>query len=136
SSGISDELERAVTELDLTGDGIVLGTPAYMAPEQFEGGNVDPRTDQFNFCAALYEALYGERAFAGTTYDELAEQVCAGRVKPPPGGTQVSRGLRAIVVRGLAVKPSDRFPSMDHLLAELGRDRARPWRRLTIVAAT
>jgi len=132
----TSDIDAGAGELVLTTSGLVLGTPAYMAPEQFEGGNVDPRTDQFNFCAALYEALYGERAFAGTTYDELAEQVCAGRVKPPPGGTQVSRGLRAIVVRGLAVKPSDRFPSMDHLLAELGRDRARPWRRLTIVAAT
>ena len=124
-----------VDAVELTTSGLVLGTPAYMAPEQFAGGNVDPRTDQFNFCASLYEALYRERAFAGTTYDELADNVSAGRVKAPPGGTQVSRGLRAIVVRGLAVKPSDRFPSMDHLLAELGRDRARPWRRLTIVAA-
>src|SRR6185312_5064714 len=135
ASGISDELERAVTELDLTGDGIVLGTPAYMAPEQFQGRDVDPRTDQFNFCAALYEALYGERPFEGTRFDELAQNVIAGRVRPAKPHAQVSRGLRAIVVRGLAVKPSDRFPSMDALLAELGRDRAKPWRRLAFVAA-
>ncbi len=118
-----------IADVELTTSGSVLGTPAYMAPEQFSGGNVDPRTDQFNFCASLYEALYGERPFAGAKFDELAANVIAGKLKQPPPGTQVSGGLRAIVVRGLSPKPSERFPSMDHLLAELGRDRARPWRR-------
>ncbi|HEY1816792.1 MAG TPA: protein kinase [Kofleriaceae bacterium] len=135
TSGLADSMEQAVTDLDLTGHGTVLGTPAYMAPEQFQGRDLDPRTDQFNFCAALYEALYNERPFEGTRYDELADNVIAGRVKPPRPGVQVSPGLRAIVVRGLTVKPSDRFPSMEHLLAELGRDRAKPWRRIAIVAA-
>jgi serine/threonine protein kinase len=134
TSGIADSVGHAVTDLDLTA-GAVLGTPAYMAPEQFQGRDVDPRTDQFNFCAALYEALYGERPFDGTRYDELADNVIAGRVRSPKPGANVSPGLRAIVVRGLAVKPSERFPSMEHLLAELGRDRAKPWRRLAIVAA-
>jgi predicted Ser/Thr protein kinase len=120
---------------ELTASGAVLGTPAYMAPEQFTGGNVDPRTDQFNFCVALYEALYGARPFHGRTFDELGRAVCAGAVLPPPVGTQVSRALHAIVRRGLAVRPGDRFPTMDHLLAELGRDRARPWRRAALAAA-
>jgi hypothetical protein len=121
--------------IDLTASGSVLGTPAYMAPEQFTGGNVDPRTDQFNFCVALYEALYGSRPFAGKTFDELGEHVREGRVRPPPAGSRVSGALRAIVLRGLSVRPGDRFATMDHLLAELGRDRARPWRR-TAIAAT
>jgi hypothetical protein len=116
------------TDLELTASGSVLGTPAYMAPEQFAGGNVDPRTDQFNFCVALYEALYGVRPFAGKTFDELGANVAAGRVRPAPPGSRVSGALRAIVLRGLSVRPGDRFPTMDHLLAELGRDRARPWR--------
>ncbi|HEX4449671.1 MAG TPA: serine/threonine-protein kinase [Kofleriaceae bacterium] len=124
-----------IADVELTTSGSVLGTPAYMAPEQFSGGNVDPRTDQFNFCASLYEALYGERPFPGAKFDELGANVIAGKLKPPPPGTQVSNGLRAIVVRGLSPKPSERFPSMDHLLAELGRDRARPWRRASIGAA-
>src|SRR5206468_1531767 len=47
---------------------------------------------------------------------------------PPKEGTAISGGLRAIMLRGMAVKPGDRYPTMDHLLAELGRDRARPWR--------
>jgi hypothetical protein len=122
-------------ELELTASGSVLGTPAYMAPEQFTGGNVDPRTDQFNFCVALYEALYGGRPFAGKTFEELGDRVCEGKVRPAPAGSRVSGALRAIVLRGLCVRPGDRFPAMDHLLAELGRDRARPWRRTATAGA-
>lgn len=122
-------------DLELTEAGSVLGTPAYMAPEQFLGGNVDSRTDQFNFCVALYEALYGKRPFGGKSFEELGGNVCAGTVGPAEPGARVSRALRAIVLRGLAVRPGDRFPTMDHLLTELGRDRARPWRRTAIVSA-
>ncbi|HMG23469.1 MAG TPA: serine/threonine-protein kinase [Kofleriaceae bacterium] len=122
-------------DVELTASGSVLGTPAYMAPEQFAGGNIDPRTDQFNFCVALYEALYGSRPFGGKSFEELGDHVCHGRVQAPPPRTQVSGALRGIVLRGLSVRPGDRFPTMDHLLAELGRDRARPWRRTAIAAA-
>jgi serine/threonine protein kinase len=125
----------AVTDIELTASGSVLGTPAYMAPEQFTGGNLDPRTDQFSFCVSLYEALYGQRPFAGKTFDELGDNVCAGRVRPPSARSRTSRALHAILLRGLSVRPGDRFPTMDHLLAELGRDRARPWRRTAIAAA-
>ena len=124
-----------VDDVELTTAGTVLGTPAYMAPEQFIGGNVDPRTDQFNFCVALYEALYGLRPFSGKSFTELGENVCDGRMTPAPARSRVSNALRAIVLRGLAVKPGDRYATMNHLLAELGRDRARPWRRASTVGA-
>jgi serine/threonine protein kinase len=133
--GASGSFPRAVSDVNLTTSGSVLGTPAYMAPEQFLGGNVDPRTDQFNFCVALYEALYGERPFDGAKFEELGENVCEGRIKPPPASTQVSGALRAIVLRGMSVKPGDRFATMDDLIRELGRDRAKPWRRTSIAAA-
>jgi predicted Ser/Thr protein kinase len=125
----------AITDVDLTASGSVLGTPAYMAPEQFTGGNVDSRTDQFNYCVALYEALYGQRPFKGVNFEELGDNVCDGKIRSAPAGSPVSRELRAILLRGLSVRPGDRFPTMDHLLIELGRDRARPWRR-TAVAST
>ncbi len=124
-----------IGDVNLTTSGSVLGTPAYMAPEQFTGGNVDSRTDQFNFCVALYEALYGERPFEGKTFVELGDNVTFGRIKPAPAGTRVSNALREILLRGLAVKPGDRFATMNDLITELGRDRARPWRRTTIAAA-
>jgi predicted Ser/Thr protein kinase len=124
-----------IGDVNLTTQGSVLGTPAYMAPEQFTGGNVDPRTDQFNFCVSLYEALYGERPFVGKTFEELGDNVCEGRIKPPPASTRVSGGLRRIIVRGMSPMPGDRYPTMDHLLVELGRDRATPWRR-TAIATT
>ncbi|HTL34587.1 MAG TPA: protein kinase [Kofleriaceae bacterium] len=124
-----------IGDVNLTTSGSVLGTPAYMAPEQFTGGNVDPRTDQFNFCVALYEALYGERPFEGKTFAELGDNVCHGRIKPAPSGSNVSSAVRAILLKGLSAKPGDRFPTMNALLQELGRDRAKPWRRTSIIAA-
>jgi hypothetical protein len=119
----------------LTMSGAVIGTPAYMAPEQHRGGHVDARSDQFAFCVALYEALYGERPFAGKTYAELAAEVKAGRVRPAPAGRRVAvpASLRAIVLRGLAVRPGDRFATMDDLLEALGRDRTRVPRTLAWV---
>ncbi len=132
----ADPAASLVGDLSLTRSGTVMGTPAYMAPEQFESGNVDARTDQFNFCVALHEALYGQRPFEAKSYDDLYENVSEGKVKPAPANTRVSKALRAIILRGMSVKPGDRYPTMDHLLDELARDRAKPWRRASIIAAT
>jgi hypothetical protein len=120
----------------LTMSGAVVGTPAYMAPEQHAGANVDARSDQFGFCVALYEALYDERPFAGKNLAELAREVGAGNVRPPGKGKgrRVPASLRAIVLRGLAVRPGDRFATMDELVAALGRDRTRVPRALAWVA--
>ena len=114
-------------------DGIS-GTPAYMAPEQLRGENVDARTDQFAFCVALYEAVYGERPFAGNDYDSLRAAVLAGELRPAPSRSRVPRTLRQILVHGLSSRPGDRFPTMEALLAALGRDRTRIPRRVGAVA--
>ncbi|MEM9461920.1 MAG: serine/threonine-protein kinase [Myxococcota bacterium] len=119
-----------VRNVVLTRTGALVGTPAYMAPEQHKGSAADPRVDQFSFCVALYEALYGERPFAGNSLASLAINVLEGQIRPPPKGSQVPAWLRAVVLRGLSVDRSDRFPSMDALLAELQRDppdTGRPW---------
>lgn len=116
--------------LALTRTGTLAGTPVYMAPEQFAGGNVDSRSDQWAFCVSLFEALCGQRPFAGATWDELAANVSAGRIAG--GGTRPPPALERIVRRGLAVRPGDRHATMDDLLTELGRDRGRPWRRAAL----
>jgi tetratricopeptide (TPR) repeat protein/predicted Ser/Thr protein kinase len=120
----------------VTQHGALLGTPSYMAPEQIEGGEVDHRCDQFGFCVALYEALYGERPFAGANLPELLGNVRGGRFAPVPAGARVPAWLRRILLRGLSTRPEDRYPTMDALLAELSSDpAARRRRRVTIAAA-
>ncbi|HXU62936.1 MAG TPA: protein kinase, partial [Polyangia bacterium] len=117
----------------LTRTGELLGTPLYMAPEQFQARRTDARTDQFAFCVALYEALYGARPFPGTTVVTLMATVSEGRVSPPPPRTSVPPWLRRALLRGLRVVPDERWPSMDALLAALARDPFR--RRVLPVAA-
>ncbi|MGC4119809.1 MAG: serine/threonine-protein kinase [Myxococcales bacterium] len=122
-------------EAPLTRHGEVLGTPAYMSPEQTRGEPTDARTDQFSFCASLYEALYGEGPFAGATVEELWAAAQAGRIREAPR-RGVPAWLHAVLVRGLSPDPSGRHPSMDGLIQALSRDperRRRQW--LTAAAA-
>ena len=118
----------------LTEPGKVLGTPAYMAPEQVRGGTTDARSDQFSFCVALHEALYGERPFAGGTLEAM-EAALAGRLRPAPPAARVPAWLRQTLVRGLAAEPADRWASMDELLTALRRDPAATRRRWLAAAA-
>jgi len=121
--------------LKLTQTGAMLGTPAYMAPEQFAGTGGDARTDQFAFSIALYEGLYGDRPFAGDNVVAVMANVVAGTITEPPTDSRVPAWIRRILLRGLAVKPADRFPSMAVMLAALAHDPAARRRRLATVAA-
>jgi tetratricopeptide (TPR) repeat protein/predicted Ser/Thr protein kinase len=103
----------------LTRDGAVMGTPGYMAPEQLAGLPTDARSDQFAFCVALYEALYGKRPFGGTTLKAHAEEIIAGKLAPIPAGTAVPPYVHAVVLRGLSADPARRFESLDALIAAL-----------------
>ncbi len=122
--------ERRLLETPLTQVGAIVGTPPYMAPEQHRGGGCDARTDQFSFCVAFYQALYGERPFDGANYAELSTNIIQGRIKPPPAGSSVPAWLRAVVLRGLSVAPEKRFASMDEILDAMSRDPALRRRRL------
>jgi tetratricopeptide (TPR) repeat protein/tRNA A-37 threonylcarbamoyl transferase component Bud32 len=120
-------------DLSLTATGSLLGTPLYMAPEQFGSGVVDARTDVYALCVVMWEALYGARPFDGDTLAGLAETVLAGRITPPP----LRRGpawLQRVLRRGFAVDPAQRFASMRELVAALDRDHLR-WTRRGLVAA-
>jgi tetratricopeptide (TPR) repeat protein len=120
--------------LSLTRTGALVGTPAYMAPEQLAGERTDALTDQFSFCVALYEGLYGERPFAGKVLAELIANVTDGRVRPAPAKSTVPRWLRRPLLRGLSVQPEHRHASMDALLAALARDPWRRWQQAALVA--
>jgi tetratricopeptide (TPR) repeat protein/tRNA A-37 threonylcarbamoyl transferase component Bud32 len=120
----------------ITQTGAMLGTPAYMSPEQFRGLPIDARSDQFSFCVALYEALYGERPFAGRTFAELMESVLQAGVRPAPEHAKIPLWLRRVVLRGLERNPENRWPSMKALLAELEKSRmGAPRRRFAAGAA-
>ncbi len=113
----------------LTATGALMGTPAYMAPEQFQGRPTDARTDVFAFCVALYEHLHGERPFAGETLVTLAAEVTAGRVREAPRGARVPKAIRRVLMKGLALAPEGRYPSMSALLADLDEAVRAPRRR-------
>jgi hypothetical protein len=125
----------------LTADGTILGTPIYMAPEQYAGKPADARSDQYSFCIALYEALYGVLPFADGSVKEQARAKYRGEIREPPASTPVPARLYYVLRRGLAPRPEDRFPSMPDLLRELRtvhEDQevlATPWRAWTAVGA-
>ncbi|MCY1078798.1 tetratricopeptide repeat protein [Archangium lansingense] len=111
----------------LTRVGMVVGTPAYMAPEQHQGQAVDARGDQFSFCVALHEALAGELPFEGPAG--------GGPPRPLPRERQVPERVRRALARGLSPQPEQRFPSMEALLAELEHARRGAGRERWLLAA-
>ncbi len=119
----------ATLDASLTLTGAAVGTPAYMAPEQFGASAADARADQFAFCVVAWEALYGERPFVGETLGALRAAVLAGALRDPPAARVPAR-LHRLIARGLAVAPAERHPDMRALLGALravadpGRGRA------------
>ncbi|MEM9458741.1 MAG: serine/threonine-protein kinase [Myxococcota bacterium] len=116
-----------------TEHGQLVGTPAYMAPEQFSTEPATPAVDQFAFCVSMYEALYGVRPFEGQTFELLREAIQHDLPREPPTtGGPSPPWLRRVVMRGLAKRPEDRHPSMDALVTTLerGLERQARYRRL------
>ena len=111
------------------------GTPAYMAPEQAAGAPTDERSDQFSFCCALYEALYGSLPFAGETARDYLARAAAGELREPPVGSNVPARVWRAVARGLDPDPDQRHLSMDALVAELERDPYAGRRRAATAGA-
>jgi tetratricopeptide (TPR) repeat protein len=122
-------------ERPLTMMGAVMGTPGYMSPEQHMAGPADARSDQFSFCASLYEALYGVKPFAGDSPMVIAVEVTKGRVRPPPKESAVPAWVWKIMQRGLSTDPAARWPDLTALLDELSRDPSVRKRRIGVAAA-
>ena len=116
-------LARAAHDVDTK----VAGTPAYMAPEQWRGDQADVRTDQYSYCVALHEAIYGNRPLrgqVGRAEDSTLPARAASRVPPRLG---------RVIGRGLEVDPAQRWPSMEALVAAL-RAARRPFQTRTLLA--
>lgn len=111
--------------------GMVMGTPSYMAPEQHRGEPLDARSDQYAFAVSLWEALHGQRPFAGSTIEEVATAKVQMTLDTSEARPSVPRGLRRVLLRALAPEPGDRFESMEAMLALLRRD---PRRRRRVIA--
>jgi tetratricopeptide (TPR) repeat protein/predicted Ser/Thr protein kinase len=112
----------------LTRTGAILGTPAYMAPEQHMGKRADARCDQYAFCVALFEKLYGQRPFAANTLRQLVMRVLEGKIEEPSESRHtVPQWLRRVLERGMAVMPEQRWPDMNSLLVALAGPRKRRW---------
>ncbi len=114
--------------------GAVVGTPGYMAPEQFGGDPVTAAADQFAFCITLWEALYGERPFGGSSSMEVAASVLEGKVRPPANPRAAPPWLRRACERGLLVDPTRRWPAMSALLDTLAKGRSRAAARKGVAA--
>jgi serine/threonine protein kinase len=152
---------RATGATLVTKAGTVMGTPAYMPPEQLAGAELDARADQYAFAASLWEALMGWRAtvdgaplagksgaawpgasrgsFAGESASAVRASVASERPRAagevvgevPP---DVPRHVVAALRRALAERPEDRWPDLATLLAELRRDPAATRRRMALGA--
>jgi eukaryotic-like serine/threonine-protein kinase len=116
SSHVSPHLESSLTR-----HGDVVGTPRYMSPEQRRAEATDARTDQFSFCLALYEALYGEMPFP-SRQARRAFFDGTGPALEPPARPGIPGHVRRVLRRGLSRDPAARFPSMTAVVAELRRD--------------
>ena len=126
--------EASPLQQSLTRTGAVLGTPAYMAPEQLAGQEVSDAADQWSFCVALWEALYGVRPFSADALRDHESQLppCVGQRNGP-------RSVRGALMRGLKRDPSARWPSLrslaDALESIVGPRRLWPALSVTAVVA-
>jgi len=125
--GLARDLHR---DARLTPSGVVVGTPAYMAPEQLVGGPVDGRTDVWGLGATLHELLTGQPPFAGHTGAALLGALRRRPTPPSDHAPLVDAGLDRMVRACLEPDPADRYPSAAALRDDLGRwlagERVRP----------
>jgi Tol biopolymer transport system component len=103
----------------LTTEGTIMGTPQYMAPEQFEGKEADARSDIWAFGAVLYEMVTGQKAFQGKSYASLLGAILSA--DPPPMAVQplTPAWLERLVKRCLQKDPDDRYQSMRDVVLDL-----------------
>ena len=115
----TSDTETTQTVHRLTRPGMVVGTIAYMSPEQLSGLNVDHRSDIFSFAVVLYETLKGEHPFSAATGALAAEKIL--HATPPPLEDAIPPALRLLVEKALEKDPADRYQSMRELVVDMRR---------------
>ena len=141
-----DDVTKTLTE-GHTRPGMIVGTIAYMSPEQASGQKLDTRSDIFSFGSLLYELLAGRRPFTGATELEVLKTIIHGELPPLTG--QIPPELRMAVEKALEKDPAERYQSARELLVDLKRvqrlktgetpaqpaaRRRRPWVRWALGA--
>ncbi|HEX5061645.1 MAG TPA: serine/threonine-protein kinase [Kofleriaceae bacterium] len=131
--GLARTLEPSDERRHLTGVNAIMGTPAYMSPEQHGQQSAGPASDQFSFCVALWEALYDRHPFIAGDRSSIASmspfaigyQIFDGEIILPPKQRHVPRRVHEALVRGLSRDPDKRWPSMTDLIAEIAPAQKR-----------
>jgi ABC-type amino acid transport substrate-binding protein/predicted Ser/Thr protein kinase len=121
-------LARTAGDKGLTTAGSTLGTMSYMAPERFEAGQVDPRSDIYALTCVLYECLTGERPYPA---DSLEQQIAGHMTAAVPRPSAINPSLRAfdeVIAKGMAKKPARRYQTAGELAAAARRAADTPVR--------
>lgn len=123
---LSSEPEAPTLLSTETRSGVVLGTPAYLSPEQAIGGAVDGRSDLFALGILLYETITGRTPFTGNSFIEIAANVLHVEPAPPSKiNADVPSGLDFITLKALAKKPNKRYQSAEEMIADLNEVKER-----------
>src|SRR6266545_253123 len=122
--------------LQLTGEGMMVGTPTYMAPEQLQGQPVDARTDIYALGVVLYQSLTGEPPFIAETPLAVALMHIHNPLRPPrEGNPAIPESLERIILRALAKNPNDRFQTADEMAEALRHALASMSKPTTVLPA-
>lgn len=113
-------IAKAVSDATLTQSGMILGTPAYMSPEQIVGKNVDARSDIFSVGVLLYECLSGRKPFDGENITEVTQKIVFADPAPL---TKVISPWPEIVMKALSKSPSDRYQNAAEMLSDIQAGR-------------
>jgi eukaryotic-like serine/threonine-protein kinase len=117
---------------ELTRTGTIVGTAGYIAPEQFDGGPSDERSDQFSYASTAFRALTGVSAYPADSIAGYRAALLQDERAAWPHS--IPRAIRRVIDRGLSRDPQARYPTLDALLDDLDR-AARPPRRLLVLVA-
>lgn len=124
--------DSSLLHREVTGQEVLLGTPAYMAPELFRRTAPSHASDQFALCVSMYRTLFGAYPFARGSVPEYLKAVESGTLSIPE--STVPRWLIRVLTRGMAGRPADRYPNIQELLQALEGDRTRRRRRRLALA--